>query len=185
MSSKLANLFSLQSLFYWLVLAVLLFAVLYPAGVIVLSSFEAPAGKLAGGFSLQAWKAAFADPAMVAAIWNTLSVTAVRQAIALPIAIGLAWIIARTNVPAAACLEFLIWLGYFLPPLPVTMGWILLLEPDYGLLNQWLSHLPLVKTAPFNIYSFWGIVWAHLTTSTIAVEVMLLTPAFRNIGFEL
>src|SRR5439155_17642231 len=34
--------------------------------------------------------------------------------------------------------------------------------------------------APFIIYSFLGIVWAHLTTSTIAVEVMLLPPAFRN-----
>ena len=180
MSFFQANSFSLQSFFYWLVLAVLLLAVLYPAGVIVFTSFEAPNGKLAGGLSLQPWRMAFADPAIVSAIWNTLSVTVARQAIALPIAIVLAWIIARTNVPAAACLEFLIWLGYFLPPLPVTMGWILLLEPDYGLLNQWLSHLPFVGVAPFNIYSFWGIVWAHLTTSTIAVEVMLLTPAFRN-----
>jgi len=65
------------------------------------------------------------------------------------------------------------------------MGWILLLDPDYGLLNQWLTHLPLVNKAPFNIYSFWGIVWAHLTTSTIAVEVMLLTPAFRNMDATL
>lgn len=179
------RIFSLQSLVHWLVLGLVLLAVVYPAGVIVLSSFEMPGEELASGFSLQAWKVAFSDPAMISAIWNTLTVTLARQAIALPIAILLAWIIARTDVPGANTLEFLFWLGYFLPPLPVTMGWILLLEPDHGVLNRWLVHLPFVEKAPFNIYSFWGIVWAHLTTSTIAVEVMLFTPAFRNMDSTL
>ena len=176
---------SLRSFIYWLVLGIVSCAVLYPAGVIVLSSFETPGGKLVSGFGLQAWKIAFADPAIIAAIWNTLTITLARQAIALPIAILLAWVIARTDVPGAMTLEFLFWLGYFLPPLPVTMGWILLMDPDYGVLNQWVAHLPFVTKAPFNIYSFWGIVWAHLTTSTIAVEVMLLTPAFRNMDATL
>jgi iron(III) transport system permease protein len=176
--------FSLQSFIYWLVLGIVLFAVLYPAGVIIFSSFEVP-GKMASGLGLQGWKIVFSDPAILSAIWNTLTVTLARQAIALPVAVLLAWIIARTDVPCAKTLEFLFWLGYFLPPLPVTMGWILLLDPDYGLLNQWLIHLPWVTKAPLNIYSFWGIVWAHLTTSTIAVEVMLLTPAFRNMDATL
>ena len=176
--------FSLQSFIYWLVLGSVLFAVLYPAGVIIFSSFELP-GEMASGLGLQGWKIVFSDPAILSAIWNTLTVTLARQAIALPVAVLLAWIIARTDVPCAKTLEFLFWLGYFLPPLPVTMGWILLLDPDYGLLNQWLIHLPWVTKAPLNIYSFWGIVWAHLTTSTIAVEVMLLTPAFRNMDATL
>jgi iron(III) transport system permease protein len=177
--------FSLQGFLYWLVLGLVFFAVVYPAGVIILSSFEIPREQLTSGFGLQAWRLAFSDPAILSAIWNTLTITLARQAIALPIAILIAWVIARTNIPAGNALEFLIWLGYFLPPLPVTMGWILLLDPDYGLLNQWLTQLPFVSKAPFNIYSFWGIVWAHLTTSTIAVEVMLLTPAFRNMDATL
>lgn len=162
-----------------------MFAVLYPAGVIVFTSFEMPGAKAASGFGLQGWKIAFSDPAIISAIWNTVTVTFARQAIALPIAILLAWVIARTDVPCSSTLEFLFWLGYFLPPLPVTMGWILLLDPDYGLFNQWLTHLPWISRPPLNIYSFWGIVWAHLTTSTVAVEVMLLTPAFRNMDATL
>jgi iron(III) transport system permease protein len=176
--------FSSQNFICWLVLGLAFCAVVYPAGVIILNSVETP-GKFLFGFSLQAWRLAFSDPAILSAIWNTLTITLARQAIALPIAILLAWVIARTNIPYAGALEFLIWLGYFLPPLPVTMGWILLLDPDYGVLNQWLVRLPFVSKAPFNIYSFWGIVWAHLTTSTIAVEVMLLTPAFRNMDATL
>ena len=185
MSAVQPHSFSLRSFIYWLVLGIVLCAVLYPAGVIILSSFETPGVKLVSGFGLQAWRIAFADPAIISAIWNTLRITLARQAIALPIAILLAWLIARTDVPGAMTLEFLFWLGYFLPPLPVTMGWILLMDPDYGVLNQWVAHLPFVIKAPFNIYSFWGIVWAHLTTSTIAVEVMFLTPAFRNMDATL
>ncbi len=177
--------FSLQSLIHWLLLGVIALAVFYPAALIIISSFEVQGDNSVSALSLHAWRIAFSDPVMISAIWNTMTITLARQAIALPIAILLAWTIARTDIPAAASLEFLFWLGYFLPPLPVTMGWILLLDPEYGLINQWLSLLPFIKTAPFNIYSFWGIVWAHLTTSTIAVEVMLFTPAFRNMDATL
>ena len=156
-----------------------------PAVVIILNSFESPGAGPGSQFSLRAWRIAFSDPVMTGAIWNTITITLARQAIALPVAILLAWIIARTDIPAAASLEFLFWLGYFLPPLPITMGWILLLDPQYGLINQWLTLLPFISEAPLNIYSFWGIVWAHLTTSTIAVEVMLFTPAFRNMDATL
>jgi len=179
------RLFNLQSFICWSVLGIVMFSVLYPAGVIVFTSFEMPGAKVASGLGLQGWKIAFSDPAIISAIWNTVTVTFARQAIALPIAILLAWVIARTDVPCSSTLEFLFWLGYFLPPLPVTMGWILLLDPDYGLFNQWLTHLPWISRPPLNIYSFWGIVWAHLTTSTVAVEVMLLTPAFRNMDATL
>lgn len=177
--------YSLHSLVHWLLLGVILLVVFYPAALIIMSSFEAQGADRVSTFSFHAWRIAFSDPAMTSAIWNTITITLARQVIALPIAILLAWIIARTDIPAAASLEFLFWLGYFLPPLPVTMGWILLLDPQYGLINQWLTLLPFVKEAPFNIYSFWGIVWAHLTTSTIAVEVMLFTPAFRNMDATL
>jgi iron(III) transport system permease protein len=174
--------FGIQPLIHWLLLGIVMLMVLYPAGVIVVSSFRIDGDPT---LSLTGWRIALSDPVMISAIWNTLTITLVRQAIALPIAILLAWIIARTDIPAASSLEFLFWLGYFLPPLPVTMGWVLLLDPEYGLANKWLTLLPFIDEAPFNIYSFWGIVWAHLTTSTIAVEVMLFTPAFRNMDATL
>ena len=97
MSAVQSHSFSLQGFVYWLVLGIVLFAVLYPAGVIIFSSFETPGEKLVSGFGLQAWKIAFADPAILSAIWNTLTITLARQAIALPIAILLAWVIARTD----------------------------------------------------------------------------------------
>lgn len=60
----------------------------------------------------------------------------------------------------------------------MTVGWVLLLDPMFGMVNQFLKNLFNLATAPFNIYSYWGIVWAHLAFST-SIRFLLLTPAFR------
>lgn len=174
-----------QHVVHWTVLVLVMILVVGPAGYIFLGSFRGDGVEPSVGYSLEAWRLAFSDPAILSSIWSTFKITVARQAIAIPLAILLAWILARTDVPGTRWLEFLFWMGYFLPALPVTMGWILLLDPDFGLLNQWLAALPFIEKGPFNIYSFWGIVWAHLGTATIAVEVMLFTPAFRNLDATL
>ena len=127
---------------------------------------------------------AFTTPGIVMAMTNTFRLAITRQAIALLIGAFFAWLVARTDIPMKGTLEFLFWLSFFLPALPETMGWILLLDPKYGLLNQGLIGLGAVREPLFNIYSFWGIVWAHLG-GTVSVKVMLLAPAFRNLDAAL
>src|SRR5690606_17695115 len=51
--------------------------------------------------------------------------------------------------------------------------------------NQVLASVLSLTKGPFNIYSFWGIVWVHLVSSSIAAKVMLLTPAFRALDSSL
>jgi iron(III) transport system permease protein len=53
------------------------------------------------------------------------------------------------------------------------------------MLNQLIMKLPFVTGPPFDIYSYWGIVWVHLATTGISLKVMLLTPAFRNLDASL
>src|SRR6476620_10968133 len=50
--------------------------------------------------------------------------------------------------------------------------------------QQGLMSLGVISTPLFNIYSFWGIVWAHMG-GTISIKVMLLAPAFRNLDSAL
>ena len=156
--------------------------VLYPVLTVFTDSFQGNAVPGAtASWSLEAWRIAFAEPGMRAAIWNTLKVLIWTEAIAMPIAVLLAWLLARTDLPASGALEFMFWISFFLPALSVTFGWIVLLDPHAGVLNQLAMQLPFVETAPFNIYSFPGIIWAHLATQAISVKVMLLTPSFRNL----
>ena len=71
------------------------------------------------------------------------------------------------------------WVSFFIPILPVTLSWILLLSPNYGLVNQALK--PLIGVAPFNIYSVGGILWVHVVASSVPVMVVLLGPAIRQL----
>ena len=167
----------------WAVLALVLLLVIYPIGLIVVQSFDTAQLGEASHYSIAPWREAIADSGLLTAVWNTIKLTVARQAIAFPAAVLVAWVLARTDVPGSHWLEFLFWVAFFLPALPVTLGWILLFDPKFGLVNQAL--MALLHAAPFNIYGFWGIVWAHLAGGTIAIKVMLLTPAFRNMDASL
>jgi iron(III) transport system permease protein len=163
-----------------LFLGLVAFLVLTPLLLMIFNSFQVGNPGEQVVYGLRGWQEVFTSTGTLVAIYNTFSLAIVRQLIALVLGIFLAWLLARTDIPMRGGLEFMFWLSFFLPALPVTMGWILLLDPKFGLLNQWLLRLPFIHEPPFNIYSFWGVVWAHITATTLGIKVMLLTPAFRN-----
>jgi iron(III) transport system permease protein len=158
---------------------VLAFLVLYPILAVVINSLLP--SRVFQSQGLATWRSAFADADVVTAIFNTLRVQLGTQGISLPVAIPIAWLLARTDLPFARWLEFGFWILFFLPALGVTQGWLLLFDPNYGLANKWLVDWGIADGPVFNLYSFWGIVFAHLTTTALSVKVMLLTPAFRNL----
>src|SRR5262249_40392188 len=172
---------------FWcsLVLAGVGFFVLYPIVLIVVNSFQIAKPGMPPIYGLEGWRAVLAEPGLRRAVYNTFSLLVVRQLLSFPLAILIAWLLARTDLPAQSFLEFMFWLSFFLPSLSVTLGWILILDPDYGIANQIFKAITGAAHGPFNIYSFWGIVWAHIGPNTTAVKVMLLTPAFRNMDASL
>jgi iron(III) transport system permease protein len=167
-----------------ILLLVVGFLVLTPLALMILNSFQIARPGQPIVWGLEGWVKAFTTPGIIKAMTNTFTLAITRQAIALFIGAFFAWLIARTDLPMKGLLEFFFWLSFFLPALPETMGWILLLDPKYGLLNQGLVGLGVVNQNLFNIYSFWGIVWAHMGGS-VSVKVMLLAPAFRNLDAAL
>lgn len=134
----------------------------------------------AQAFTLEGWRALFHEPRILGALGNTLSLTFASQLIALPVSIGLAWLLGRTDLPGRNWLEFAFWVSFFLPALAVVQGWTLVLDPNNGLFNRWLMHIFGLSQAPLNIYSWGGIVFAHLATTTVSAKVMMLTPAFKS-----
>jgi iron(III) transport system permease protein len=177
--------FEIQGVVCTLVLALMIFLVLYPVLLVVLSSFQITHPGSPPVFGLAGWRVAFGEPGMRDAIFNTFALLVTRQLISFPIAIFIAWLLARTDLPGWEWLEFMFWLCFFLPSLSVTLGWILVLDPEYGMANQLWNWWFGTKKGPFNIYSFWGIIWAHIGHNAVAVKVMLLTPAFRNMDAAL
>jgi iron(III) transport system permease protein len=166
------------TLAYTAVLLALGLVTLYPLALLVAHSFEVGVYGQTTTIGLDNWVAALTQPRMQSALLNTLTLAVTRQAISLVLGIGLAWLLARTDLPGRYWLEFGFWVAMFLPTLTVTLGWILLLDGHQGLINQVLAQFP--GKLSFEIFSWWGIVFVHLMTGTLATKVMLLTPAFRN-----
>lgn len=133
-------------------------------------------------FGLGNWQSAYADPTAISALWNSFALAVTRTAISLPVALLLTWLIARSDMPGRGGVELLAWLSIFVPMLPLAFGWILLLDPKFGLLNALLGSITGSRTPVFDIYGFWGITWVHLASTSVAYKVVLLTPAFRRIN---
>ncbi len=183
--SRASRLFEFRTVLFTIILLLTVFLVLYPVLLIAVYSFDIGEARGQFEFGLGAWRYALSDPTMLGAVVNSLKLLVSIHGIALPIAVVIAWVLARTDIPYRHGLEFMFWISFFLPSLSVTLGWIMCLDPEYGLFNSVAKMLPFVEEAPFNIYSFWGIVWAHLGGNSIALKVMLLTPTFRNIDASL
>ena len=131
-------------------------------------------------WGLDNWTHIWRDPRILEALYNTFALWFINFIFSFPLGIAIALILARTHIPWTHGLEYLFWISYVFPGLANTVGWIMLLDPDIGILNTWLEALPFIEEGPFNIYSFWGIVWTKLQSDSISYFVILLTPAFRN-----
>jgi len=150
-----------------------------PLAFVILNSFNVALPGKPFQFGLAGWQEAFFEPKTLRAIGYTFLLS-LRSFIGVGIAFLLSWVLVRARIPGRAFIEFSLWLGFFLPHLPLTLGWILLLDPNYGLINQALMWLPFVAQAPFSIYSVGGILWIHLTLTMVPVMTILLTPALRQ-----
>lgn len=181
---RLRYLYPSRNFFLLLFLCVVAFLTIYPVAFIFLKSFVISAPGQPQTWGLQGWSQAFNDRHLSSALFNTFSLAIIRIFISSTLAIIFAWIVTRTDTPLRGSIEFMLWLGFFLPILPMTMGWILLLDSHYGLINSFITRTLGFSTAPFNIFSYWGIIWCHLAFST-SVRFLLITPAFRNMDAAL
>ena len=162
------------------------FFLIWPVVLLLIMSFNtAPDGILTGEtrWGLQNWRVGFDDGRIPRAVFNTFLVWGIQFLIAMPLAIGIAWVLARARIPFSHGLEFLFWVAYITPG--GALAWIVLLEPDYGYINILWRQLPFIDGPLFNIFSVSGIVWTGLMGNAIALKVMLLTPAFRNMDSAL
>ncbi len=168
-----------------LLLAVVGFLVLYPVLSLLMTSFEVNEFGQPTAYGLGNWARIFEYNRLTQALVNTFSLALMRQLIGVVVGVCIAWIIARSNLPGRTILEVGFWVALFMPALPVTLSWVLLLAGRNSILNQWMLQLPFIDRPVFNAYSWWGIVWVHLMTSSIAVKIFLLVPAFRAIDSSL
>ena len=167
------------------VLGILGLLIVGPVLIMLVMSFQVQEFGHPVQWDVTSWISVVERPRFWVAAWNTLSLGFIRQVLAIVIGVWMAWLIARTDLPLGRLFEFSCWIAVFLPTLTITLGWIMVLAPKTGVLNQLLMLLPFVDKPPFDIYSSAGIIWVSLLASSLPIKVMLLVPAFRNLDAAL
>ena len=139
-----------------LLLAVL---VLLPMAWLVVTSLR----DAAKAFTLDHYRHLFVDPAFVKPLVTTLWTSAAVGTICVITAAPMAWLVARTNLPAKRLMRTLILASFVTPPFLGAFAWVLLGGPNAGLLNKWYYALfdlkPFVDASLINIFSAWGMVF--------------------------
>jgi iron(III) transport system permease protein len=156
------------------------FVCILPAVVITVGSFSE--GNPFNDFhaSLDPWRRVFDSAQTLRSIGYSFLLS-LRVPVALAIAFIVAWYLARNDIFGKRTIMYALWLAFFLPILPATLGWILLLDPNYGIINLHARTLLGLHGPLLDIYSLAGISWVHLTLSTMPIMVILIEPAQRFI----
>lgn len=146
---------------------IIAFLSLYPTFFLFYGSLtDAPLG-VPGHFTLNNYIRAFGDPEAYPLLLNSFIFGFGASSLSVIFALSLAWITIRTNAPLRRLFELTAIIPNILPPILVSISWVMLLNPSNGLINGAIVKLFGVEHGPFNIYSIPGLIF---------VEALILTP---------
>ena len=111
------------------------------------------------GYTLSRYQTVFADPALQKALWNTV-VLAFWVGVA-SVAVGgpLAWLTARTDVPARGLIRGLVLASFVTPPFLGAFAWVMLAGPNAGYVNRLWRGVTGAEAPLVNIFTMPGLIF--------------------------
>jgi iron(III) transport system permease protein len=162
------------------IVALLAYLALGPLALLLFGMFrDAPPGA-AGAFTLDKVKEAYTEPEVYTSLFNTVVYAGGTTVLSTVLGGSLAWIHERTNVPFRHLIFSLSIVRVVIPMMLAVIGWILLLSPNIGLVNQALMHLFGLQSPPINIYGRLGMIWCE-GIDLLPISFLLSIVAFHSI----
>jgi iron(III) transport system permease protein len=126
-----------------------------------------------GGATLVHYREVFSDPALTKALWNTLVLAFWVGLASIAVGAPLAWLTARTDLPAKGAVRALVMASFVTPPFLGAFAWVMLAGPNAGLLNTlWRSWTG--AAAPLvNIFTMPGLVFVVTIYTFPYVYIMI------------
>jgi len=163
--------------------------VLYLAGVPLLmllygSIRSAPIGEPGATYTIQNYVKAYFDKEFYLLLLNSIYYALGTCTLTFLIGTFLAWVSERTNTPFKKLFVVMSLIPFIIPGILSTISWILLLSPKIGLINIVVKDILRLESAPFNVYSMWGMIWAE-SIHLYPLVFLLMSAAFRNMDTSL
>jgi iron(III) transport system permease protein len=115
---------------------------------------------------------------------NTAIFVLGSSVLATVLALFLAYLNTRTDIPFKFLFKVLSIIPMMIPHLLFSVSWALLLNPSNGLLNLGLMQAFSLESAPFNIYSLWGMILVEGLLD-LPIAYLIIAPAMGSFDVTL
>lgn len=154
-----------------------------PVFMLVLGSFMDGFGTFEG-FTLSKYVTAYTEPGLKDILLNTLIFTLGSATLATVLALFLAYMNTRTNIPFKFLFKVISIIPMMIPHILFCVSWALLLNPSNGILNKLLIDIFSLSTSPFNIYSLSGMILVEGLLD-LPIAYLIIAPAMNSFDVSL
>lgn len=137
-----------------------------------------------GNFTTAKYVAAYTDPFLLEVTVNTVIFVLGSSLFSTVLAVFLAYLNTRTNMPMKGLFTVLSIVPMMIPHLLFSVSWALLLNPSNGLLNMMLQNTFGLQEAPLDIYSLWGMILVEGLLN-MPIAYLIIAPAMASFDVSL
>jgi iron(III) transport system permease protein len=159
------------------------FLTVCPVVMLLFGSFSEGFGTF-GEFTTAKYVEAYTDPALFEILWNTVIFTFGSAVLATGLALFLAYMNTRTNIPFKGLFGVISIVPMMIPHILFAVSWVLLLNPSNGILNRFLMDVLQLKAAPFNVYSLGGMILVEGLLD-LPIAYLIIAPAMSAFDIAL
>jgi iron(III) transport system permease protein len=159
------------------------FLTVCPVVMLVVGSFSQGLGTF-DGFTTEKYVAAYTDPEFAEIIANTLIFTVGAAVLATVLALFLAYMNNRTNIPFKFLFRIISIIPMMIPHILFSVSWVLLLNPSNGILNRMFMDLFGLRNAPFDIYSLPGMILVEALLD-LPIAYLIIAPSMSAFDVSL
>lgn len=159
------------------------FLTVCPVVMLAVGSFSSGFGAL-GDFTTAKYVLAYTDPGLAGMLWNTVLFTFGSAALATVLALFLAYLYTRTNLPWKFLFGIISIIPMMIPHILFAASWVLLLNPSNGILNRLLMEVFGLQSSLFNIYSLPGMILVEGLLD-LPIAYLIIAPAMSAFDVSL
>ena len=164
-------------------IAIVGFLTVCPVVMLILGSFSEGLSAF-GSFTLTKYVTAYTDPAFAEIVVNTVIFTVGSAAVSTILALFLAYLNTRTNIPFKFLFRIISLIPMMVPHILFAVSWVLLLNPSNGMINLFLRQVFGWEGAAFSIYTLQGMILVEGLLD-LPIAYLVIAPAMSAFDVSL
>ena len=164
-------------------IAIVGFLTVCPVVMLILGSFTKGLGAF-GSFTLEKYVKAYADPAFADILVNTAVFTIGSAVVATVLALFLAYLNTRTNIPFKFMFRIISLIPMMVPHILFAVSWVLLLNPSNGMINLFLRQVLGMDGVALSIYTMQGMILVEGLLD-LPIAYLVIAPAMSAFDVSL